>query len=115
MSKMKKIIVLMITSVLAMSLFGCGKTSIIGTWSETSGTGETETEISYTFEEGGKGTYNEGEIGLTMSYKTEEDKLTLSIVYLGQTKETTYTYKIKGSTLTLTPSEGEEITLTKKK
>ncbi|MDO5403178.1 MAG: DUF5640 domain-containing protein, partial [Eubacteriales bacterium] len=92
MKKIKKSMALIAVLSFILIFYGCGKTSIIGKWSVTK---PEESEVSYTFEDGGNGVYNEGEISLSMSYKAENDKLTISVPYLGQTKETTYNYKIK--------------------
>lgn len=112
MKKLKKIMALMLVSVLMVAVCGCGDETLTGTWT---GKMDNDTSVKYSFQDDGIGTYTEGEIALNTSYKTEGDQLTLSIAFLGQTREETYTYKIKGNTMTLTSTDGETITLTKDK
>lgn len=112
MKKLKKIMALMLVSVFVIAVYGCGDETLTGTWT---GKMANETSVTYSFQDDGTGTYTEGEIALSTSYKTEGNQLTLSIEFLGQTREETYTYKIKGNTMTLTSSDEETITLTKNK
>ncbi|MDD3238889.1 MAG: DUF5640 domain-containing protein [Lachnospira sp.] len=109
---MKNIVALFLVSIMVMAAVGCGKATLQGNWSGTSSDG---TEVTFEFNQDGNGNYNMGGIALSTTYKTEGDQLTVTTSFLGQQKDTVYTYTIKGSTLTLNTSGGETITLKKDK
>lgn len=108
--KLKRGIMMMLVSMLLLVLVGCGKSTIEGTWK---GTFSNDSEIIFVFEKDGTGVYNQGGIALSSTYRTEGDQLIVTMSFLGQTQEETYTYSLKGKTLTLTTADGETISLDK--
>lgn len=106
----KKAISLVAVLVLAMSLVACGDSGIVGTWSMT----EDGVTSSFTFEK--DGTCKASAMGLEMSgtYKTDGDKLTITISLLGMESSQECTYKIDGNKLTITDEDNQTVTYTKK-
>ena len=94
----KNAILVLLTLVLALSLMGCkGKSDIVGTWE-----GEEEgVAVEYTFNSDGSGSVKLMGMRLDISYKTEGDKLLLTISLLGMEQTEEYSYNVKGDTLKL--------------
>ena len=95
----KRAVVLLLTLVLALSLIGCGKgkSGLVGTW-----IGEEEgITVEYTFNSNGTGNVKLMEMSLETSYKTDGDKLLITMSLLGTEQTQEYTYEVSGDTLKL--------------
>lgn len=114
MKRMKRFTAAVLVLVCAMSLMACGskKGSIVGTWVIEG----TDSDISaLELKEDGTGSISiGGTISLNITYATDNNKLTMTMTYLGQTDTEEYTYSIKDSKLIL-EEDGEQITFVKSK
>lgn len=112
----KRVISMALVLVLAMSLMACGASGIVGSWEETND-GVT---VTYTFEKDGSMKMKTSLLGLELSgtYKTEGDKLIMTVSILGMEDTQEYTYKLDGNKLTMSgvDEDGleESYTLTRK-
>ena len=106
---MKKTLkVLAIVAILVSALFaltGCGEkskstNSIVGSWKAEQG------EYIYTFNEDGTGNYSVYSTTMEFTYKTENDKI--SITYNGSTAPFETEYSINGDTLNIKDSFGKD-------
>jgi uncharacterized lipoprotein YehR (DUF1307 family) len=107
----KTAVAVLLTLVLALSLIGCskGNNGIVGTW-----VGEKEGEsVEFTFNSDGTGAMKLMEMSIDTSYKTEGEKLMLTINFLGMERTQDCTYSVKGDTLKLV-IEGETVELKRK-
>lgn len=95
----KNAVVVLLALVLALSLIGCskGNSSIVGTW-----IGEEEGEsVEFTFNADGTGAMKVMGMSIDTTYKTEGEKLALTISLLGMEETQDCTYSVKGDTLKL--------------
>ena len=106
---LKSIFLGLVLCVGVIALTACGEEkepeSIIGVWKHDSG------NYIYTFNEDGTGEYNVYENPMIFTYTTEGNSL--SILYNGNTAPFETTYSIKGDTLNVKDSNGND-TLYKK-
>ena len=108
MKTIKKITALVAVLVLTFSLVACGKASVVGTWkAEQDGTVAT-----YEFKKDGTGSVSIIGITLDITYKTEGEKLSVTMSFLGQSDTQEYTYSVKGKKLTLT-ADGDSVVFDK--
>lgn len=106
---MKKRIIAMLLAVMTMlALVGCGG-GIEGTWTAT----QDGVTMEYTFEKDGKGSVSVSGMTLDTTWKTDGDKLKLTMSMLGQSQTQEYTYKVDGDKLTLT-LDGDTVELKRK-
>ena len=103
---MKRFIATALILVLSLSLVSCGKDSFIGKWTATVEEEGLSMEMTMEFKE--DGTCSMGVLGMTMSgtYTSNDDKIVMTIEFMGEKEETEFTYEVKGDELSLT-SEGE--------
>lgn len=110
MKKFKKLAAIVMVLSMALAMVACGKKdSIVGTWEAT----EDGVTLTYEFQDGGKGKVSVSGMSMDITWKTDGDKLTVTMELLGEKSEDEYTYSVKGSELTLT-QDGESATLKKK-
>lgn len=96
----KNVVLVLLTLVLTLSLIGCskGKNGLVGTWFGE----EDDLTVEYTFNSDGTGNVKLMEMSLDTSYKTDGDKLILTMSLLGTEQSQEYTYEVSGDTLKLT-------------
>lgn len=96
----KNAVIVLLTLVLALSLIGCskGKSGLVGTWYGE----EDGISVEYTFNADETGSVKLMEMSIETSYKTDGDKLNLTMSLLGTEQSQEYTYEVSGDTLKLT-------------
>lgn len=112
MKKIKRVSVLVLVLVFALSFAACGGSkSVAGTW-VIEGTDSDISSLELKSDGTGKISLG-GSISLDLTYTTEKDKLTLTMSYLGQTESEEYTYSVKDKKLTLTDDSQTALTFVK--
>lgn len=102
---MKKTLLAILILVMGLvAVTGCGKKTIVGSWSHSS--------YVYKFENNKTGSYTAG--GVEMKFTYEDDGKKLSILYEGNTKASDYEYKIDGNKLIIKDSFGTDVEYTRK-
>lgn len=104
----KRLVSLLAALVMVMSLVACGgEKGLVGTWEASADIDGQEVSAGYTFESNGDCSMNA--LGLTLdgTYKTDGDKLIITISMMGMEQSQEYTYKVDGNTLFLT-MDGEK-------
>lgn len=97
----KRVLAVMLISVLAFTLVACGKkATIVGTWTVTDSGGAQE---EYVFNADGTGTHTLSGLDaiISIEYKTDGETLTISETVLGQKISKDYLFKLEEQKLTL--------------
>ncbi len=110
----KRLVSLVAALVMVMSLVACGgEKGLVGTWEVSADIDGQEISAGYTFESNGDCSVNAMGITMDGTYKTDGDKITITVSFMGVETSQEGTYKVDGDTLTLT-IDGETGTLKRK-
>ena len=104
-----------LSALMLISIFvGCGvESKLIGTWvcvDSDSG----DNEVSLVFARNGEGKLIESGTEMHMTWKIENDQLSISYSVCGETNTDVFTFSLNGKELVLTAENGREVKYTKK-
>lgn len=105
---MKKILISFVLVFIVLLFAGCGKKSVVGTWSTKLGS----YNYTYTFNENGTGAYDIEGSKLEFTYTVDKDKITIN--YDGNTVPFETTFEINGNKLNMKDSLGNDTIYTRK-
>lgn len=107
----KRFTALAVILALMLTLCGCGKADLYGSWSQASGTPDTPDTL-LTFFDNGTGTVTKGEEVTWLYYEVKKKTVTITLNEVGA-EPTPYTFAVEDDTLALTDESGKTITLGK--
>lgn len=93
----RRTVALVAVLVFTLSLVGCGN-SIVGTWKGS----QDGVEMTFTFEKDGTGKTGVAGMTLDTTWKTDGNKLSITMSFLGQSDTQEFEYSVSGDTLKLT-------------